>query len=521
MRLNRAPPEGFSGSAAASLPPGGSLQKPGGISGLFAAKRRVVVLYEQYIHLQSLQQVWASPVSEKPELEPCFAAAFHGIELCFLLLAEFLCDQRTYVAKRPRVELVAKDIQTQCILLTEIVDCELEEDEVAPRTSLTQDFPFDACPPTTDAPSTSPGLARLIDAVLDVLPRISNGERNSLVKVVLNISNTFEMAFGRWTVGLGIEHQLNELRVAVGLSRLPTFDARTHHLDYSLLVCPEVAVSTLTGEQYTHKEDFFFRTIHLGIECWAFIAIHRLNMAKQLTREGQWHVAAARMAQAARILHYLGEHVLMLTSMNLRDYLLLKVELQGTSGEGSKQVRMFRGLVKSLLTPLAAALVPAEPGEGVEEEALQAALLQVYESPDARAGLYNYAKGLEEIESALLGGFYYSHFILATTVLGTAAKGTMDRAVASLKATYETPVFPTLDAVRSLLGAKMDQELNHVKGRLLNQMEAKHAQAPDGLLLPGSPVTVLRSALLRQRSMLSTTSSAASNVSESVTSFTG
>jgi hypothetical protein len=38
-------------------------------------------------------------------------------------------------------------------------------------------------------------------------------------------------------------------------------------------------------------------------------------------------------------LSYLGEHVQMLTSMVLRDYLELKVEIEGTSGEGSIQVR--------------------------------------------------------------------------------------------------------------------------------------------------------------------------------------
>ena len=43
--------------------------------------------------------------------------------------------------------------------------------------------------------------------------------------------------------------------------------------------------------------------------------------------------------QASRILHYLGSHVHLLTSMNLRDYLFLKVEIEGTSGEGSVQVR--------------------------------------------------------------------------------------------------------------------------------------------------------------------------------------
>ena len=84
--------------------------------------------------------------------------------------------------------------------------------------------------------------------------------------------------------------------------------------------------------------DFFFRTIHLGTECWAFVGHNRLRSALQAAQEGHWHVGAARAAQAARILHYLGSHVLLLTRMNLRDYLQLKVELEGTSGEGSLQV---------------------------------------------------------------------------------------------------------------------------------------------------------------------------------------
>ena len=65
-------------------------------------------------------QIWDNPVTEKPALEPCFAAAFHGIELCFLLLAEFISDDRKYVFRRPRIEMVATDIQKQCMLLTEV-----------------------------------------------------------------------------------------------------------------------------------------------------------------------------------------------------------------------------------------------------------------------------------------------------------------------------------------------------------------------------------------------------------------
>lgn len=54
--------------------------------------------------------MWEHPVTDKPELEPCFASACHAIEICFLLLAHFLRDTRAYVVKRPRVELVAEDL---------------------------------------------------------------------------------------------------------------------------------------------------------------------------------------------------------------------------------------------------------------------------------------------------------------------------------------------------------------------------------------------------------------------------
>lgn len=93
-----------------------------------------------------------NPVTERPHLEPGFAAAMHGMEICFLIMTQCLNDERTYVAKRPRIEVVACNIQRQCDLLAELVDGELEEDMSSGHkvySSLTQDFPFDGCPPTT------------------------------------------------------------------------------------------------------------------------------------------------------------------------------------------------------------------------------------------------------------------------------------------------------------------------------------------------------------------------------------
>ncbi len=46
-------------------------------------------------------QVWEGPSTEKPVLEPLFAAGFHGIELAFLLLAEFVSDSRRCEGRAP------------------------------------------------------------------------------------------------------------------------------------------------------------------------------------------------------------------------------------------------------------------------------------------------------------------------------------------------------------------------------------------------------------------------------------
>jgi tryptophan 2,3-dioxygenase len=68
------------------------------------------------------------------------------------------------------------------------------------------------------------------------------------------------------------------------------------------------------------------------------------SAARLAPRALPFQAAAAAARQVARILSYLGDHILMLTRMNLRDYLQLKVQLEGTSGAGSSQVGGVRGV---------------------------------------------------------------------------------------------------------------------------------------------------------------------------------
>jgi tryptophan 2,3-dioxygenase len=213
-------------------------------------------------------------------------------------------------------------------------------------------------------------------------------------------------------------------------------------------VRPHRVLETLTLENFEHVEDFFFRSVHLGTDCWAFIATYLLKKALAKAEMHEWHSAAEFIMQASRIFNYLGDHVMMLTAMVLRDYLDLKVEIEGTSGEGSVLVKSFKSHVVALLFPLYQGVCMSDDQEmpsSIEEldsEAFLEGLVMIYSSPELYPSLYSYAKALEAIESSLLGGFYYKHFMLASNVIGSMAKGTMNKSVQALKSTYDTPCFP-------------------------------------------------------------------------------
>jgi len=300
--------------------------------------------------------------------------------------------------------------------------------------------------------------------------------------VVRNITGTFVTCFSDWTVGVGVEEQLSTLRSIVGLKPL-TVEFGRRYLDYTTLVKPTVMAET--KKDYIHNEDFFFRSVHLGTECWAFIALRRLESAEeQIAKYNHWHNAAAHILSASHILHYLGNHVMMLTSMVLRDYLQLKVEIEGTSGEGSSAVKVLKPKIKTLYAPFMATLLRMKEGgdaedaevfskraEELSDEEEQEILMYLYQNPDKLPDLYAYAKALECIESGLLGGFYYKHFCLASNVIGSTAKGTMNKSVKALKIGYEKGIFQNLDVVRASLGDVIDAELSQFKGRIMLDIE--------------------------------------------------
>lgn len=137
-----------------------------------------------------------------------------------------------------------------------------------------------------------------------------------------------------------------------------------------------------------------------------------------------------------------------------------------------------RSTVKDLYNPFIATLSEHNGGKAacteLSDEDQQALLLNLYSKPEKQPGLYSYAKALEAIESGLNGGFYYKHFCLASNVIGTGAKGTMNKSVKALKVMYERALFPNLDVTRSELGRKTDAELMHRKGRIMDSITKQH-----------------------------------------------
>lgn len=87
--------------------------------------------------------------------------------------------------------------KTQIQLVGALVDGELEEEEMEEEAqvyesvkliSLTQDFPFQGCPPTCGGRAQSAGLARVLAALRGLAPTMSPQQRHGLTKVLRSSS---------------------------------------------------------------------------------------------------------------------------------------------------------------------------------------------------------------------------------------------------------------------------------------------------------------------------------------------
>jgi hypothetical protein len=88
----------------------------------------------------------------------------------------------------------------------------------------------------------------LIDAVSRSFPVMSVPERHSIIKVIRNITGKIDTSFSTWSVGIGWEEQLQQLRESVGLAPLAV-NAKKEYLNYAVLVRPTSVANTLVSTQ--------------------------------------------------------------------------------------------------------------------------------------------------------------------------------------------------------------------------------------------------------------------------------
>lgn len=76
---------------------------------------------------------------------------------------------------------------------------------------------------------------------------LSLSDQYALSNLARNMSSVFDAAFSSWSVGLGIEDELNDLRQAVGLQALLSLVNRQLglYLDYKQMVQLKVILHTL------------------------------------------------------------------------------------------------------------------------------------------------------------------------------------------------------------------------------------------------------------------------------------
>ena len=176
-----------------------------------ARKQKMIVLYEDYVHLPSLRAIWSCPITAEPDIEPAFCAACHGMEICFLLLSEFIKDSRHYALKQAKIDLVCHDLLQQIQLIAGLVEDDSSTKTHGDRKSkdLKQSFPFTGqhMPPTVSSSSgqssVSPGLEQLTNVLIEAMDELSFNQMASIKKTIIRIITNFHMLFLQWTVGLG------------------------------------------------------------------------------------------------------------------------------------------------------------------------------------------------------------------------------------------------------------------------------------------------------------------------------
>ena len=209
------------------------------LSDYVSRNSRVIGLYDIYIHLPLLQEIWISPVckSKSARFEPYFAAGLQGIECMFLLLADFSTDSRGYVVKIQKLELVCKDILVQFQLFSELIDGQFDKD--VDLISLPTIKKVDA---KAHMPSST--LSFVTHTLRSSMSKMTAGDRESFRKLLNMVCVAYYSYFGSLAADLGIRGHIDELAHLAGSVPVPVLKDKQYAvvLDYNSIVKPGIYI---------------------------------------------------------------------------------------------------------------------------------------------------------------------------------------------------------------------------------------------------------------------------------------
>mgnify|MGYP000241712732 CR=1 FL=1 len=381
--------------------------------------------YNLYIHFDVLNSLF---VEKNSRLENLLKCALTSIELSTKLLNKSIAPRK--ISNFKKITQFLKDIEVQLTLLSNYAGPIEEEYIIRGEIKSVHSDNIE------NLKSLSPSYTKHIDKVtalyFDVTQKV--------------------------TVKLGLENQMNEIRKHFCLPEISSNLLDT--LDYVAFVRPNELLK-LSKTEYFNSEDELFMVVHQVSECWFNIGLKELEEVLIEFKKEEPNVTKCEEHFNAiyDILEYVSYHVLLLEHMILADYHPLRVALRGASGGQSHQGHMLVYLAKNVFTAFLGHISKKEIG-----------IADILQKPNEHVDLLSTIKHFENLERSLKN-FFFQHFALSSSIIGSKSFGSIGHEVVSLADRFVEPLFKEIDQVKYELALKTNFQYGKDSGVLLLEKE--------------------------------------------------
>jgi tryptophan 2,3-dioxygenase len=196
-----------------------------------------------------------------------------------------------------------------------------------------------------------------------------------------------------------------------------------------------------TGDEWIHRDELLFQTVHQSSELWLKLAWNEAEEATRLVQAGELAAANRLLRRASDSLKIVTGVLDMLEHMSPWEYTTVRKVLGHGSGFDSPGFREIRRVAP----PLGEAFHAAREREGLS-------LVEVYTQGREHEGLYQLAELLIEFDERVIV-WRVRHFKVVERVIGGGSIGTQGTPVEVLGRLIHKSFFPELWDVRNELTA--------------------------------------------------------------------